>query len=112
MVINIPTNKAFGSLNLAMSVNIICYEWYLKNNNIKLGIRSEFVKVAKDESENLVEVNIQKIEDFGNFKLLTTRMGQLTIKSKINREIEIANDKVKLHFPPEKCCVYQNNKLI
>ena len=84
----------------------------LKNNNIKLGIRSEFVKVAKDESENLVEVNIQKIEDFGNFKLLTTRMGQLTIKSKINREIEIANDKVKLHFPPEKCCVYQNNKLI
>ena len=84
----------------------------LKNNNIKLGIRSEFVKVAKDESENLVEVNIQKIEDFGNFKLLTTRMGQLIIKSKINREIEIANDKVKLHFPPEKCCVYQNNKLI
>ena len=84
----------------------------LKNNNIKLGIRSEFVKVAKDESENLVEVNIQKIEDFGNFKLLTTRMGQLTIKSKISREIEIANDKVKLHIPPEKCCVYQNNKLI
>jgi tRNA/rRNA methyltransferase len=35
MIINIPTNKAFGSLNLAMSVNIICYEWYLKNNNIK-----------------------------------------------------------------------------
>ena len=30
MIINIPTNKAFGSLNLAMSVNIICYEWYLK----------------------------------------------------------------------------------
>ena len=35
MIINIPTNKAFGSLNLAMSVNIICYEWYLKNNSIK-----------------------------------------------------------------------------
>ncbi len=32
MIINIPTNKAFGSLNLAMSVNIICYEWYIKNN--------------------------------------------------------------------------------
>jgi len=84
----------------------------LKNNNIKLGIRSEFVKVAKDESENLLEVNIQKIEDFGNFKLLTAKMGQLTIKSKINREIEISNNTIKLHFPAEKCCVYQNNKLI
>ena len=84
----------------------------LKNNNIKLGIRSEFVKVAKDESENLLEVNIQKIEDFGNFKLLTAKMGQLTIKSKINREIEVSNNTIKLHFPAEKCCVYQNNKLI
>ena len=84
----------------------------LKNNNIKLGIRSEFVKVAKDESENLLEVNIQKIEDFGNFKLLTAKMGQLTIKSKINREIEISNNTIKLHFPAEKCCVYQDNKLI
>ena len=84
----------------------------LKNNNIKLGIRSEFVKVAKDESENLLEVNIQKIEDFGNFKLLTAKMGQLTIKSKINREIEIPNNTIKLHFPAEKCCVYQDNKLI
>ncbi len=84
----------------------------LKNNNIKLGIRSEFVKVAKDESENLLEVNIQKIEDFGNFKLLTAKMGQLTIKSKINRETEISNNTIKLHFPAEKCCVYQNNKLI
>ena len=35
MVINIPTNKAFGSLNLAMSVNIICYEWYIKNNKLE-----------------------------------------------------------------------------
>ena len=33
MVISIPTNIAFGSLNLAMSVNLICYEWYLSNNN-------------------------------------------------------------------------------
>ena len=35
MVINIPTNSAFGSLNLAMSVNIICYEWFINNNIIK-----------------------------------------------------------------------------
>ena len=34
-IISIPTNNAFGSLNLAMSVNIICYEWYVANSNIK-----------------------------------------------------------------------------
>ena len=35
LVINIPSNNAFGSLNLAMSVNIICYEWFSKNNMIE-----------------------------------------------------------------------------
>ncbi len=84
----------------------------LKNNNLKLGIRSEFVKVAKDESENLVEVNIQKIEDFGNFKLLTANMGNLTIKSKVNRETEIPTQNVKLYFPADKCCVYEDSKLV
>tara|TARA_B100001057_G_scaffold324722_1_gene324908 strand:+ start:643 stop:1728 length:1086 start_codon:yes stop_codon:yes gene_type:complete len=84
----------------------------LKNNNLKLGIRSEFVKVAKEETENLVEVNIQKIEDFGNFKLLTAKMGNLTIKSKVHRETEIPSEDVKLHIPADKCCVYENSKLI
>ena len=84
----------------------------LKNNNLKLGIRSEFVKVAKDESENLVEVIIQKIEDFGNFKLLTASMGSLTIKSKVNRETEIPAQNVKLYFPADKCCVYEDSKLV
>ncbi len=32
-IIKIPTNPGFGSLNLAMAVNIICYEWYTKNND-------------------------------------------------------------------------------
>ena len=84
----------------------------LKNNNLKLGIRSEFVKVAKDESENLLEVNIQKVEDFGNFKLLTANMGNLIIKSKVNRETEIPAQNLKLYFPADKCCVYKDNKLI
>ena len=84
----------------------------MKNNNLKLGIRSEFVKVAKEETENLVEVNIQKIEDFGNFKLLTAKMGNLTIKSKVHRETEIPSENVKLHIPADKCCVYENSKLI
>ena len=84
----------------------------LKKNDIKLGIRSEFVKVAKDEVENVIKVNVKKIEDFGNFKLLTAKMGQLTIKSKINRETAVPTNDLKLYIPPEKCCLYENNKLI
>ena len=84
----------------------------LKNKNIKLGIRSEFIKIAKNQSENLVDVNVQKVEDFGNYKLITARMDNFEIKSKVNRETEISGEKIKLHIPAEKCCIYENNKLI
>tara|TARA_B000000437_G_scaffold133819_1_gene97080 strand:- start:124 stop:588 length:465 start_codon:yes stop_codon:yes gene_type:complete len=84
----------------------------LKSKNIKLGIRSEFIKIAKNQSENLVDVNVQKVEDFGNYKLITARMDNFEIKSKVNRETEISGEKIKLHIPAEKCCIYENNKLI
>ena len=39
-------------------------------------------------------------------------VGNLIIKSKINREIEVPSDSVKLHIPAERCCVYEDEKLI
>ena len=79
---------------------------------IKLGIRSEFIKIADNQTENLLSVDVDKVEDLGNYKLLTAKMGKLTIKSKINRETEVPSSNVKLHIPAEKCCVYENDKLI
>ena len=84
----------------------------LKNKKIKLGIRSEFIKLADKQKDNLLNVDIEKVEDLGNYKLLTAKMGSLTIKSKISRETEIPSSNVKLHLPAEKCCVYEDEKLI
>ena len=83
-----------------------------KDKRIKLGIRSEFIKIADNQTENLLSVEVEKVEDLGNYKLLTAKMGKLIIKSKINRETEVASSNVKLHIPAEKCCVYENEKLI
>ena len=84
----------------------------IKTKNIKLGIRSEFIKIAQNQNENLINVNVEKVEDLGNYKLITAKMGNFTIKSKVTRETEIPNQNVKLHIPAEKCCVYEDNKLI
>ena len=84
----------------------------LKDKKIKLGIRSEFIKIAENQSENLLNVDVDKVEDLGNYKLLTAKMGRLTIKSKINRETEVPSSDVKLYIPAEKCCVYEEEKLI
>ena len=52
------------------------------------------------------------MEDLRNYKLLTAKIGNLTIKSKINRETEVPSEKVYLYIPSEKCCVYEDEKLI
>jgi len=84
----------------------------IKNKKIKLGIRSEFIDVIEKEGENTVKAKVKKIEDFGNFKLLTAVAENFIIKSKIDREKPISDGEINLHIPAEKCCVYENEKLI
>ena len=84
----------------------------IKQKKLKLGIRSEFIEIAKDQKENLITATVEKVEDLGNYKLLTAKIGELVIKSKIKREIEVSSEKVELHIPHDKCCIYENEKLI
>jgi glycerol transport system ATP-binding protein len=84
----------------------------IKQKKLKLGIRSEFIEIAKDQKENLITATVEKVEDLGNYKLLTAKIGELVIKSKIKREIEVSSEKVKLHIPHDKCCIYENERLI
>ena len=84
----------------------------IKSKNIKLGIRSEFINLATNENINTVRAKIERVEDFGNYKLLTASIEGLTIKSKIDRDRPIPESGVNLYIPPEKCCVYSNEKLI
>jgi glycerol transport system ATP-binding protein len=84
----------------------------IKNDKVKLGIRSEFIKIAENQKENVIRADVVKVEDLGNYKLLTAKMGNLIIKSKINRETEVPSDSVNLHIPADKCCVYEDEKLV
>ena len=84
----------------------------IRSKKIKLGIRSEFIEIAVNQKDNIIDVNLDKVEDLGNYKLLTAKMGNLTIKSKINRDIEVPTNNLRLHIPAEKCCVYENERII
>ena len=84
----------------------------IKSKKIKLGIRSEFIEIANSQKDNIIDVNLDKVEDLGNYKLLTAKMGNLTIKSKINRDTEVPTNNLRLHIPAEKCCVYENERII
>ena len=50
-IIQIPTNPSFGSLNLAMAVNVICYEWYILNK-LKVLNRDKKFDIANKQNLN------------------------------------------------------------
>tara|TARA_B100000029_G_scaffold31497_1_gene29983 strand:+ start:3873 stop:4946 length:1074 start_codon:yes stop_codon:yes gene_type:complete len=97
-----------GNLKIKTNSNLI----KLKNKKVKLGIRSEFIKIADYQKDNTVKVNLNRVEDFGNFKLITASMNGNIVKSKVDREQPISNGDINLYFPPDKCCIYSEEKLV
>ena len=83
-----------------------------KNKKVKLGIRSEYIQLAENQKDNVVPATLDKLEDLGNYKLLTARVGNFVIKSKIKREAEVSSSNISLYMPPERCCVYENERLL
>ena len=83
-----------------------------QKSNLKLGIRSEYINVVNKKSENTVEANINLVEDFGNYKLISATNDNIQIKVKVKRESIIPEDKILLEIPAEHCCIYNNEELV
>ena len=101
-------NVSIGDIKLKTSTNLS----NVKSEQLKIGIRSEFIKLANDRSDNTIEGKIETVEDFGNYKLVSVNKNNLIIKAKIEREMEIPQDTALLEIPAEHCCIYKNNHLI
>lgn len=83
----------------------------LSSGVFRLGIRAEFIELVPDLGPNCVLVDVTRVDDYGNFRLLSARHEQLEVKTKLDRQTEIS-DRVILRFPPERLCVYRDDILI
>ena len=68
------------------------------SENLKLGIRSEYITVENEHSDNSLEADV--IE----YKLVTASFDSFKIKAKVKRELDIPSEKVILKLPAEHCC--------
>ena len=55
-----------------------------QSSEVQMGIRSDFIQVALEKSENTIPVIIKMLEDCGNFKLKLTQCENFEIKTKVN----------------------------
>ena len=84
----------------------------VKSTNVKLGIRSEFIELSTRKLKNAVKVKIKRVDDFGNFQLISAHDGHNPIKVKVKRDVAVPGEEAWFKFPAARCCVYENEVLL
>ncbi|MDA3922200.1 MAG: ABC transporter ATP-binding protein [Salinisphaera sp.] len=80
-------------------------------NSLKLGIRPEFVELAGNQQG--LDLQVSRISEMGQFRLVTALLGQHEVKVKIDNDHgPLEGPNINLHFPPEWICLYSNERLI
>jgi glycerol transport system ATP-binding protein len=79
---------------------------------LELGIRPEFVGVTGCADDRSLPVEVDRVEDLGNYKLVTARLGAHTVKSKLAESAEVPSGTAHLSFTPSRTLLYADGRLI
>ena len=79
---------------------------------LTLGIRPEFVELAAPGSQNSVPSPIERIEDLGNYKIVSARLGEYLIKAKVEEDQEVSSGTAHLRFPPQWTRLYADDRAL
>jgi len=77
-------------------------------DKLELGIRPEFLEVADDGHEAAVE----RVDDLGNFRLATVRLGEHRLVAKLAEDRPIGADRCHLRFPERFTKLYADSRLV
>ena len=82
------------------------------NGNLELGIRPEFVRYRASAAEGYLPAEITQVEDLGNFKILTARLGGHLVKAKVGEDIRVSGGAGWLGFPPDWTRLYADGDVL
>lgn len=77
---------------------------------LELGVRPEFVKLTRDPAA--VPVSIARVEDLGNYKLVTARLGPHELRAKLDEDAEVPGTDAYLGLTPARALLYGDGRLI
>ncbi len=81
---------------------------------LMLGVRAEHIALQSGakSADNCLPFSVDRVDDFGNYKLVVGQSsGQLT-KVKVDRNQVIESGEMFMTFKTENCCVYANEQLV
>ena len=79
---------------------------------LAIGIRPEFLTYSATPSAEGMPAEIQRIEDLGNFKIVTAQIGGQTVKAKVGEDIKVVTGQGWLLFSPLRTRLYLDGKAV
>src|SRR5262249_55591399 len=79
---------------------------------LTLGIRPEFVELAAPGTPNTVAGAVERVEDLGNYKIVSARLGDQVIMAKVGEDDQVAPGAVHLRFPPRWTRLYADDRAL
>ena len=97
-----------GEANIAVNCSLNA-----NDHALKMGIRPEFVQIGESvNQENSVKVSVKRIEDLGNFKIVTCNYRGTDIKIKIPRNTNVEMKELVIRFPIDKVKIFSAGRLL
>ncbi|OEY67657.1 ABC transporter ATP-binding protein [Marinobacter sp. X15-166B] len=104
---------SFGAVRVALQ------EWQIErlqglaSNNIKIGIRPEFIELASGAAEGSYQAEVLDMEDLGTYKIITVRLGTQQLQVRMHEDFEAGiGSRVHLSFPPQWTMLYVDEFLV
>lgn len=82
------------------------------SGKMELGIRPLYLKVHDREIEGSVKARVTRIQDQGNFKILTAELAGHTLRARLSEGQRVSGDVVWLEFPMEWIRFFDDERLL
>ncbi|GHE22839.1 ABC transporter ATP-binding protein [Halomonas urumqiensis] len=95
-----------GAVTLQVTPRVKSAVGRARSANVKLGIRPEFIEVHAEPVEDGMEARILSSQDLGTYSILQLRLGDITLKARVEEDQRIPRDKAYLRFPEQFLGLY------
>ena len=82
------------------------------NAKLELGVRPEFIAVTGRADETTLPARVERVEDLGNYKLVTARLGPHRLRAKLDEDADVPGASAHLAFTPARTLLYADGRLI
>jgi len=110
----LPCHSCDGGVRIDGTDAVLGGRWPVAAGGAKLelGIRPEFLGVTAEPDGTTLPASLERVEDLGNYKLVTARLGPHRLVAKLPEHAPVpSGGTAHLAFPPARTLLYADDRL-